>query len=273
MFGPMDSIASKVNTNRELLTIRTRFVIGSALMPSPVPASNHVREEWLRRVQAEYTSAAITQHLGLWLIQAAASPDLVKAALRIVGDEMAHARLSHATYVRAGGKDAPALVRERLGLTRNKNAPLEIDIARATLSVFCLGETVAVPLFRRLREGTTVPVARRALDRILRDEVRHRDFGWLLLDWLLEQPYANEVRAIADTELPIMFATVAHNYSVAKENPSADIDETDRAWGLMPPAEYASAVLRTVERDWTPRFAARGIDGKAAWKRSASIQP
>lgn len=237
-------------------------------MPSPIPASNHVRDEWLRRVQAEYTSAAITQHLGLWLIQVAASPDLVKAALRIVGDEMAHARLSHATYVRAGGKNAPALVREQLGLVRNQGVPLEADIARTALSIFCLGETVAVPLFRRLREGTTVPVARRALDRILRDEVRHRDFGWLLLDWLLEQPFAEDVRALAHAELPNMFATLARNYSAAKKNPAKKIDDADRAWGLMPPAEYASAVFRTVERDWIPRFSARGIDGKAAWERS-----
>lgn len=265
-------VSSKKTSMAIFLPIHARVVLPHAPMPPPVPASNHVRDEWLRRVQAEYTSAAITQHLGLWLIQAAVSPDLVKAALRIVGDEMAHARLSHATYVRAGGKDAPALVREQLGLSRNKNASLEADIVRTALSVFCLGETVAVPLFRHLRERTTVPVARRALDRILRDEVRHRDFGWLLLDWLLEQPYANEVRAIADAELPIMFTSVANNYSAAKENPSADIDESDRAWGLMPPAEYAAAVLRTVERDWGPRFAARGIDGKAAWNRSMTVR-
>jgi len=134
-------------------------------MASPAPASEHVRAEWLARVQAEYTSAAVTQHLGLWLIQIAASPDLVKAALRIVGDEMAHARLSHATYTRAGGQSAPALVRERLGLHRNEKAALEADVARVALRVFCLGETVAVPLFRRLREACSVPVARRALDR------------------------------------------------------------------------------------------------------------
>lgn len=52
--------------------------------------------------------------------------------------------------------------------------------------VFCLGETVAVRLFKRLREGATVPVARAALDRVLTDEVRHRDFGWLLLEWLTQ---------------------------------------------------------------------------------------
>jgi hypothetical protein len=33
----------------------------------------------------------------------------------------------------------------------------------------------------------------------------------------------------------------------------------ERAWGLAPPREYAEILARTVERDWIPRFAARGI--------------
>ena len=33
----------------------------------------------------------------------------------------------------------------------------------------------------------------------------------------------------------------------------------------MPPAEYATTVERTLERDWIPRFGALGIDAKAAW--------
>lgn len=239
-------------------------------MASSVPASELVRAEWLRRVQAEYTSAAITQHLGLWLLQIAASPDLVKASQRIVRDEMAHARLSHAAYRRAGGTGAPTLVREELGLVRNKDALLEADVARAALSVFCLGETVAVPLFRRLREGAKVPVARRALDRVLRDEVRHRDFGWLLVDWLLNQPYAEEVRALARAELPGMFRTLAGNYSLTNPAPEAVMSDADRAWGLMPPREYAEVVERTVERDWAPRFQERGIDAQTAWKRGIS---
>src|SRR5262245_47269506 len=135
-------------------------------MPLSPPASDAVRAEWLRRVQAEYMSASVTQHLGLWLIQIGASPDLIKLALRIVTDELEHARLSHVTYTRAAGTDMPRLVREQLGLRRGGEGPLEHEVARAALAVFCLGETVAVPLFRRLREGCSIPSARRALDRI-----------------------------------------------------------------------------------------------------------
>ncbi|MFT3922445.1 MAG: hypothetical protein QM778_07925 [Myxococcales bacterium] len=39
-----------------------------------------------------------------------------------------------------------------------------------------------------------MPVARTALDRILRDEVRHREFGWAPLAWLLETPLGDAFR-------------------------------------------------------------------------------
>ena len=42
-------------------------------------ASDRVRGEWRARIAAEYGSAAITQHLVLWLIQIGASPDLIDA--------------------------------------------------------------------------------------------------------------------------------------------------------------------------------------------------
>lgn len=248
-------------------------------MASHPRASEAVRDEWLRRVQAEYTSAAITQHLGLWLIQIGASPDLIKAALRIVTDELEHARLSHVVYLRAGGTGAPRLERDHLEIRRTQSAAqgghhrvmLESDVARTALAVFCLGETVAVPLFRGLREECSVPSARRALDRILRDEVRHRDFGWLLLDWLLEQPCAADVRAIASAELPAMFARVAEQYSVMNRDRSTAIDPDDRAWGLMREADYAAAVFRALDRDWAPRFNERGIDARAAWDRGVGV--
>ena len=106
--------------------------------------SPRVQHEWRARIAAEYTSAAITQQLVLWLIQAGAPPDLIDDGLAIVADELAHSRLSHDVYTAAGGREPPALDRERLGLTRTHDR-LELDILAVAVRVFCLGETVAVP--------------------------------------------------------------------------------------------------------------------------------
>jgi hypothetical protein len=231
-----------------------------------VPATDAVRSEWLRRVEAEYRSAAITQHLTLWLIQIGASPDLVRGGLRIAADEITHAEMSHRAFVVAGGEGGPQLARESLQLTRaSESAPLEHDVLRVGVEVFCLGETVAVPLFKELREQCSVPVARRALDRILRDEVRHRDFGWSLLGWLVEQPYAAALRSIVDSELPRWFERLRSSYAPEGRGTERVMTPEERAWGLMPVSLYRAAVDKALVRDWEPRFARLGIDARAAW--------
>jgi hypothetical protein len=233
----------------------------------PLP-SDAVRSEWFRRVQAEYRSAAITQHLGLWLIQIGAPPALIADAGRIVADEMAHAEKSHTVFVAAGGSGAPPLLREDLALARTRG-PLEHDVLRAGVEVFCLGETVAVRLFKRMREACTRPAARRALDRILRDEVRHREFGWTLLDWMLSTPLGGDLRVILTNELGAMLQRVRAVYAPGGDEIRGrgdTFDDADREWGLISIAEYAAAVNETFVRDYAPRFEA--LDVKMSATRS-----
>jgi 1,2-phenylacetyl-CoA epoxidase catalytic subunit len=166
--------------------------------------------------------------------------------------------MSHEVYTAAGGTAPPAIDRDQLGLARA--GALEDDILRAAVRVFCLGETVAVPLFSHLREACTEPTARAALDRILRDEVRHRDFGWDLLDWLVDVDPTVSARVTA--ALPAMFSELAESYGMGNAVVAEDdgaMTAADRAWGLAPPRDYAEILARTVERDYRPRFAARGI--------------
>ncbi|MBI2394967.1 MAG: ferritin-like domain-containing protein [Deltaproteobacteria bacterium] len=230
------------------------------------PASDRVRDEWLRRVEAEYRSCAITQHLGLWLLQIGAAPDLIKGAMRIAGDELAHADLSHRAYEAAGGGEVPRIERDTLRLVRHELDPLEHDVTRVCVDVFCLGETIAVPLFHKLRAGCTVPVARRVLDRVLRDEVRHRDFGWTLLDWLVrDHPLASELRAVIERELPSWFSRLRGVYAPAGAAEKHGISAGDRAWGLMAPATYGEVLSRTLERAWIPRFGKLGFDARRAF--------
>jgi hypothetical protein len=228
-------------------------------------ASDRARGEWLRRVEAEYRSAALTQHLTLWLIQIAASPDLIQDGLRIVRDELKHAELSHATYAAGGGSEPPRIARETLALRRSAGEPLEHDVLRAGVEIFCLGETVAVRLFKELRSRCAVPSARRALDRILRDEVRHRDFGWALLSWLSETPLGPALVELANKELPRMFARLRASYAPAGAQRERELPAADRAWGLMPTGRYADVLTQVLERDYVPRFARFGIDARAAW--------
>lgn len=219
------------------------------------------------RVVAEYRSAAITQHLTLWLIQIGASPDLIRAGLRITDDELVHAEMAHGVLTAAGGALDGPLERAHLGLDRDAAVELEIDVARIVAEVFCLGETVAVPLFSALRRGCTVPIARAALDRVLEDEVRHRDFGWQALEWLLQAaPPALDLRGVVQAELGDMLRRQMQSYAGQMGRYTPD----EIAWGLMDPPRYGVILAETLARTYVPRFDALGIDAAHAWAQAMS---
>ena len=234
------------------------LALGSTKEPD---ASNQVRDEWLRRVEAEYHSCAFAHHLTLWLIQIGASPDLITAGFAIAADELAHAQLSHEVFIAAGGAGQPRLARERLQLPHDASVPLEHNVLRACIELFCLGETVAVPLFKELRQRATVPIARTALDRVLVDEVRHRDFGWTLLGWLLSTSDSPSLRKLAQEELPAMLDRLWTSYGQSAEaranaeRAEPELTAQDCTWGLMPTAIYEAVLRRTFTRDFSPRFA------------------
>lgn len=223
-----------------------------------------VRAEWQRRVQAEYNSAGITHALLGWLLRLGASPTLLHEATRIVDDELVHAEMAFDVLRAAGGGN----ISQSALLSPELEPQLSLlgNVCSLGVRVFCLGETVAVRLFKRLREGTTVDVARRALDRVLVDEVRHRDFGWLTLEWLCQQPQWPELQQMVQQRLPTWFGELRRSYGSSQ----APFDDALRVWGLMPHADYAAALEETVERDYVPRFADYGIDARTAWRSVAN---
>jgi hypothetical protein len=232
-------------------------------MPRP---SDRVKREWKLRVEAEYKSAAFTHHLVLWIIQLGLSPDLIRDGLRVVQDELAHAEMSHDVYVATGGQEPPALGRSGLSVPRIQGVPLELDLVEWGTHL-CLGETLAVRLFAHLRAGCTVAVANDALERILRDEVHHRQFGWDLLGLLLELPTGGQVREAITARLPSVFSELECSYGEGANPAPSRFEEKDRAWGLAPPEEYARVLDETFENDFRPRLAALGIDAQPAWAK------
>lgn len=220
-----------------------------------------VKIEWRRRVVAEYGSAAITHGLLGWLLRLGASPTLLHEATRIVDDELVHAEQAFAVLGQAGGGSDVTLGGD-LGVEPEPGLSLLGNVCVLGTRVFCLGETVAVRLFKRLRQGASVEAARVALDRVLVDEVRHRDFGWLLLEWLAQQPTWPELKQLLEERLPAWFEELRLSYGSSQ----APFDETARAWGLMSHAEYRQALDETVERDYVPRFAEYEIDARVAWQ-------
>jgi len=216
-----------------------------------VPRAVH---EWRRRVQAEYRSAAVTAQLVHWMITAGLPEELVGTGLRIVGDELVHARLSQDCVVALGGSDAPQAVDASL-LAEPSSEGVLAALLDSLLSNFLFGETLAVPLFRALRERATHPAVDPVLTRILRDEAVHRAFGWEVLDEMLLLDPAGVRRRITE-RLPEVHAQFRASY--APTGTDIPLSEADQAAGLMPASVYREVFYAT-EPDLKRRFAQRDI--------------
>jgi len=223
------------------------------------PSADVVAAEWSRRVEAEYTSAAIAHQVTLWLIQLGAPPDLLRDGLRIVDDELNHSELSAEVMAASGGSFVRPVIAGASLVLPAPNGPHPALVA-AVVRFFCFGESVAVPLFRMLRQRTSVPVARRALDQVMRDEPRHRQFGWDVLDWLLVGD-ETAVLGLVNRDVPAVrdALTVAYGVPVG-EAPPADLSPEVTAWGLAGRPDYARTLAEALTRDVLPRLAARGIE-------------
>ena len=73
---------------------------------------------------------------------------------------------------------------------------------------------------------------------------------------------ADEVAPRVAAALPAMLGELEQSYGIGNPTIAADdggMTEAERAWGLAPPREYAAILSATVEKDYRPRFAARGV--------------
>ena len=218
-------------------------------------ATPRVLVEWRNRVIAEYTSAAYTAQALHWMIQAALPEGLQDTAVRIVGDELAHARLSYECLVALGGASEPVVLdRDRLAMPASEGllAALVDSIGRN----FCFGETFAVPLFAEMRRRATHPAVRPVLDRVLRDESVHRAFGWDALDALIEHD-PEGVRGRVASKIPGWRTAFHRAYGDPPQGPPLLPEE--EAMGLLPVHEYARIHEVTWQEDLVPRFGRRGI--------------
>ncbi len=226
-------------------------------MTADPAVADQVTAEWMRRTQAEYISAAIAQQATLWLIQLGGPPDLIRDGLRIAEDELTHSELSAAVAADAGGEGGSPVIDPALLSLGGGEQPIDALVS-AILRYFCVGETIAVPLFRMLRMRCSVAIARDALDRILRDETRHRQFGWDVLDWALLAG-GPAVRERLDDQVAASVGEVVTAYIASGDLPEAAWHPDLAAWGLARPADYATTAGAALTDEITPRLATRGL--------------
>lgn len=215
-----------------------------------------VHKEWHNRVISEYGSAAVTARLLHQMIVLGMEDKLINGCMRIIRDELDHARLSYECLCSLGGSTAPIkLEQSNIPQTITSSTPL-IILLNDLLCSFLLGESFAVPLFNAMYAQTTHPQARQMLERVLQDEAVHRAFGWTVLDALLEHNIEG-VREHIASGLPEALLDFKRGYAPDIDLPP--LQPIERSMGLLDLNQYKTIWYQTYREDISIRFKKRGI--------------
>jgi hypothetical protein len=137
---------------------------------------------WLDDARMEHASIASFARFALELLAAGAPAELLERAQRAALDEVEHARICFAL--------ASRFARRAIG-----PAPLDVrgTVPAATLGEAavravhegCVGETIAALMAAEQLAVARDAGARRALERIARDEATHAELAWRFVQWAL----------------------------------------------------------------------------------------
>jgi hypothetical protein len=225
-----------------------------------------VTKEWVRRRAAriwserrrfELEAARHFDRLAGELRALGASPNVCKIAGEAAEDERRHAELCSSLSCHFGGVPAKAeppmawCVVPR-GLARRDALLYEI------VALSCVTETLSTALLGVLVERATDSLARRTMQSILRDEVRHSRLGWAYL----AQAASPAAMQAVSRNLPAMLkATLSDElFSETRSEPDA---ESLAGLGQLERAERRCIVRETLEEVVFPGLLLFGADVRA----------
>jgi hypothetical protein len=179
-------------------------------MPWGTLRTAHLHPDTLAETQMMWSVAAFQEHrTGAHCAQALRALFECRAPLDLVGvfsrfplDEVAHvemaarmaSELGNVTEVRYAEED---VIREPPATA----SPL-MRASELVVRVFCVGESLSIPLLHLAWRDADQPLSRAVLGRIVRDEAAHGTVGWTFLDW---------AEPLLDDDDRVRLATVAND--------------------------------------------------------------
>lgn len=229
-----------------------------------------VRAEWRARTLSEYRQASVASEFLTWLIRLGFGAETLQTAHRILGNELDHADMSFEVHSALGGGDDVLDVAEgTLVLPHAFGRPTFERAVLAAVDVFCVGETLAWPLWQAMQGVVKESGPRQVLDRIVADAPLHRDFGWSVLDEALERDRAT-VEALAGKDLPGIFGRVERAWGVLPDDWMEPVGPQEQVW-LVPRARYKREFYQAIAEDVLPRLEERNLNGRAAWGKRSKV--
>lgn len=140
--------------------------------------------QWREAGQAEHASIAAFARFVMNLLAVGAPPQLLRAAIRAMDDELEH---THLCFGLARSLDGQALGPGPLDITGVMSRPDSREMLESTIREGCVVETIAASLAVIAGERATDLRAVEALRRIASDELRHAELAWEFVAWMLER--------------------------------------------------------------------------------------
>lgn len=166
----------------------TRLLPWSTLDPRAL--GPEVREtagrRWTEIAFNEHRSAILMAQLLQALGEAQVPLDLHSLACRFPLQELAHAEICGRLAAHLGGsgpvetRTLATTIPVQAGLTPSQRCH------ELVVRLCCVGETFSKAWLSSLRDRVRQPLIRAVLSHLLRDEALHSRFGWLYLDWAVE---------------------------------------------------------------------------------------
>ncbi len=148
---------------------------------------------WRERGLLEHAAVASFTRFTLELLALGAPASLVRAAQRAGLEETAHAELCFALATAYDGREIGPGPLELAGGALD--IPSRHELARRLVHEGCVEETLGVVELLELASHEADVAARRALERLARDEIRHAALGFAALGWLASNDASGAVRS------------------------------------------------------------------------------
>jgi len=173
------------------------------------------REYWSRRAWGEYGAISESPALQIRFCQDRLPPDLQIFFTIRSQEESRHAEACYLLAERLGGYIEQPYVSKYQGSVathgvRKMALDPEFSIEATIAALVCGAEEIAFDVFKHLLDVTTDPVAAQVVTSIMRDEVRHRAFGWAYMAHRIKDMTPEEIKAVENAVI-VMIEKVEMN--------------------------------------------------------------
>ncbi|MFO0745027.1 MAG: diiron oxygenase [Myxococcota bacterium] len=238
-----------------------------ALTADAVPAGvrDVVRAHWAYRVETEYRSIQVMTRFLAEVLAAGDPLEVYAGAADAIADEVRHTALCLGVAERLGVVPLLPDPVELLDPPGFAALPAAQRALGTAVSMLVVSETISVALIEDLRRRATHPTVRAVLERTLRDEDAHDDFGWAYLEASLAR-FGDDgrgyARVVAETtlaphlgEIEAMRAALPRELQHLERWPEPEL----AAFGVMGRERQALVKRAVIAERLAPRLAALGL--------------